>query len=87
VNNKKPPTHERLITYTSPIHLAMKTHHMCGLQTRSLNAANPAGIHALLLQSIEDQIEAIIKQHPSCPPPASYQVDALLLTADRLGGK
>jgi len=60
---------------------------MCGLQTRSLDAAHPAGIHALLLQSIEDQIEAIIKQHPSCPPPASYQVDALLLTAERLGGE
>jgi len=59
---------------------------MCGLQTRSLDDAHPASIHALLLQSIDDQIEAIIKQHPSCPPPASYQVDALLLTAERLGG-
>jgi len=60
---------------------------MCGLQTRSLDAARPASIHDLLLQSTEDQIEAIIKQHPSCPAPASYQVDALLLTAERLGGE
>jgi len=64
----------------------MKPFSIGGLQTRSLDAAHPASIHALLLQSIEDQIEAIIKQHPSCPAPASYQVDALLLTAERLGG-
>jgi len=57
-----------------------------GFSTRSLDAALPVDVHALLRQSIADQIEAIIKQHPSCPPPASYQVDALLLTAERLGG-
>jgi len=56
-----------------------------GLQTRSLDAAHPASIHALLLQSIADQIEVIIQQYPSCPPPASYAVDALILTAERLG--
>jgi len=39
-----------------------------------------------LRQSIDDHIEAIIQQHPSCPAPASYQVDALILTAERLGG-
>jgi len=63
----------------------MKPFSIGGLQTRSLDAANPAGIYALLRQSIDDQIEAIIQQHPSCPAPASYQVDALLLTAERLG--
>jgi len=57
-----------------------------GFSTRSLDAALPVDVHALLRQSIDDQIEAIIKQHPSCPAPASYQVDALLLTAERLGG-
>jgi len=65
----------------------MKTNPMCGLQTRSLDAAHPASINALLLLSIEEQIDALIQQHPSCPPPASYQVDALLLTAERLGGE
>jgi len=64
----------------------MKPFSIGGLQTRSLDAALPVDVHALLRQSIDDQIEAIIKQHPSCPPQASYQVDALLLTAERLGG-
>ena len=58
-----------------------------GLCTRSLDAAYPANIQALLLQSIEDQIDVIIRQHPSCPPQAPYEVDALLLTAERLGGE
>ena len=58
-----------------------------GVTTRSLDAAYPADIQALLLQSIEYQIDVIIRQHPSCPPQASYEVDALLLTAERLGGE
>jgi len=58
---------------------------MGGFSTRSLDAALPVDVHALLRQSIADKIEAIIRQHPSCPAPASYQVDALLLTAERLG--
>jgi len=64
----------------------MKPFSRGGFSTRSLDAALPGDVHALLRQSIADQVEAIIKQHPSCPAPASYQVDALLLTAERLGG-
>jgi len=60
---------------------------MCGLQTRSLDAARPVDVHALLRQKIADEIEALIQQHPSCPAPASYQVKAQNLTAKRLGGK
>jgi hypothetical protein len=58
-----------------------------GFCTRSLDAGDPPDIHSLLRKSIEDQIETIIRQHPSCPPQASYEVDALLLTAERLGGE
>jgi len=65
----------------------MKPFSIGGLQTRSLDAALPVDVHALLRQSIPDQVDAIIKQHPSCPPPASYQVEAQNLTAKRLGGK
>jgi hypothetical protein len=63
----------------------MKTFSIGGVSTRSLDAALPVDVHALLRQSIDDQIEAIIQQHPICTAPASYQVDALLLTAERLG--
>jgi len=58
-----------------------------GFSTRSLDAALPVDVHALLRQSIADRIEAIIQQHPSCPALASYQVKAQNLTAKRLGGK
>ena len=59
----------------------------CGLSTRSLDAAYPADIHALLLQSIDEQIDVIIHRHPSCPKAASYEVDALIRTAERLVGE
>lgn len=60
---------------------------MCGSSTRSLDAAHPVDIHALLLQSIDEQIDAIIQRHPSCPKAASYEVDALIHTAERLVGE
>ena len=65
----------------------MNTFLKCGFETRSLDAAHPAGIHAILLQSIDEQIDAIIQRHPSCPKSASYEVDALIRTAERLGGE
>jgi len=86
-HKKKPPNHGRLTTYTSQSHCAMNPFSISGLRTRSLDAALPVDVHALLRQSIADQVKAIIKQHPSCPQPASYQVEAQNLTAKRLGGK
>ena len=59
---------------------------MCGSNTRSLDAARPVDIHALLRESIQDQIDGIIQQHPCCPPAISYEVDALIQTAERLVG-
>ena len=63
----------------------MKSHPMRGLSTRSLDSAQPLDIHLLLRQSINDRIDAIIRQHPNCPAPASAAVDALLQTVERLG--
>ena len=56
------------------------------LLKRSLQPAQ-SDIHALIRQSIEDQIDRIITDHPNCPPAASYEVDALMQTADRLVGE
>jgi hypothetical protein len=64
----------------------MKNFPMCGLQTRSLEAAQPVDINALLRESIKDHIDCIIREHPSCPRAASYEVDALIQTAERLAG-
>ncbi len=65
----------------------MNTFPKCGSSTRSLDAAHPVDIHALLLQSIDEQIDAIIQRHPTCPKSASYEVDALIRTAERLVGE
>ncbi|MBM3937894.1 MAG: hypothetical protein FJ333_04465 [Sphingomonadales bacterium] len=63
----------------------MKNLPTCGLHTRSLEAAQPVDINALLRESIKDQIDCIIRQHPNCPAPASAAVDALLQTVERVG--
>ena len=63
----------------------MKSHPMRALSTRSLDSAQPLDIHLLLRQSINDRIDAIIRQQPNCPAPASAAVDALLQTVERLG--
>jgi len=54
--------------------------------TRSLQPAK-SDIHALIRQSIAHQIDGIITEHPNCPPAASYEVDALMQTAERLVGE
>lgn len=54
--------------------------------TRSLQPAQ-SDIHALIRQSIDHQINRIITDHPNCPPAASYEVDALMQTAERLVGE
>lgn len=61
---------------------------------RRLATANPSGrrlprqdtaLH-ILQRSIDDQIEALILQHPDCTKAASRRVDRLLLTAEAFGG-
>ena len=53
--------------------------------TRSLQPA-ASEVNGLLRLSIADQIEHLINLHPECPTQASAEVDALLQTAERLGG-
>jgi len=65
----------------------MNSASMRGSNTRSLDSGQPVDILALLRQSITDQIDQIIQQHPCCPPEISYEVDALMQTADQLVGE
>ena len=64
----------------------MKNLFAATLFTRSLQPA-AADINAVLRLSIADQIEHLINLHPECPTQASAEVDALLQTAERLGGE
>lgn len=63
----------------------MKTPLVATLFTRSLHPAK-SDLNDLLRASIGDQIADLIEQHPDCPGPVSAEVDALLLTSERLGG-
>ena len=63
----------------------MKNLFAATLFTRPLQPA-AADINAVLRLSIAEQIEHLINLHPDCPAPASAEVDALLQTAERLGG-
>jgi len=65
----------------------MQNSPISGLHIRSLDAAQPVSINALLRESIKDQIDDIIREYPSCPPAASYEVDSLIQTAERHGGE
>ena len=65
----------------------MKNFPISGLHIRSLDAAQPVSINALLRESIKHRIECIIRQNPCCPPAASYEVDSLIQTAERLEGE
>jgi len=61
-----------------------------GLATAKPSPKRRARQHSalhLLQRSIDDQIEALILQHPDCPRAASLQADRLLLTAETIGGQ
>ena len=65
----------------------MKNFSMSGFYIRSRDAAQPSSVNALIRESIKHRIECIIRQHPCCPPAASYEVDSLIQTAERLVGE